>query len=72
MTAHTTPSQWRLRAEETRAIADGMYGAEAKRILLTIADEYDAIAARLEREQDAPLNDDTTTTTAAPFFRRQR
>jgi hypothetical protein len=45
-----TAQQWRLRAEQTRSIADGMYGAEAKRILLQIADDYERIAARLERE----------------------
>jgi hypothetical protein len=46
----STPAQWRLRAEETRAIADSMQGADGKRILYALADDYDRIATELARE----------------------
>ena len=39
---------WRGRAAEARAMADNMHDAEAKRILLEIADGYDRIATNVE------------------------
>lgn len=46
----TTPAMWRMRAEETRAIADSIPGLDGKRLLYAIADDYDRIAAALEAE----------------------
>lgn len=45
-----SPAQWRLRAAETRAIADSMQGPDGKRILYALADDYDRIATTLEAE----------------------
>lgn len=41
---------WRARAEMTRTIADGMVGPN-RDALLRVADEYDRLAERLEREE---------------------
>jgi hypothetical protein len=36
---------WRERAEEARAIAEGMADPEAKRVMLSVAASYDWLAA---------------------------
>jgi hypothetical protein len=42
------PSHWRDRAEEARRIAEDMADAEAKRMMLDIADGYDRLAQHAE------------------------
>jgi hypothetical protein len=39
------PAHWRKRAQETRAEADKMGDADAKRILLEIAEAFDRLAS---------------------------
>jgi hypothetical protein len=43
-----SPSHWRDRAEEARRIAEDMSDAEAKRMMLGIADDYDRLAQHAE------------------------
>ena len=43
------PEHWRDRAEEARRIAEDMADAEAKRMMLGIADGYEKLAARGEQ-----------------------
>ena len=43
-----SPSHWRDRAEEARRIAEDMADAEAKRMMLDIADGYDRLAQHAE------------------------
>ena len=43
-----SPSHWRDRAEEARRIAEDMADAEAKRMMLDIADGYDRLAHHAE------------------------
>ena len=38
------PRHWRQRAEEARALAEDMKGAEAKRMMLKTAEDYDKLA----------------------------
>jgi hypothetical protein len=43
------PDHWRMRAEMTRTIADGMGDGDARRILYGIAQEYERMAQALEQ-----------------------
>jgi hypothetical protein len=43
------PSHWRDRAEEARRIAEDISDAEAKRMMLGIADGYDRLAQHAEQ-----------------------
>jgi len=43
------PEHWRQRAEELRAIADNLKEAEPKRIILSVANDYDKLAQRAEQ-----------------------
>lgn len=53
-----TPQHWEHRAQEARAIADGVRDPETKRILLSIADGYDRMAKLAEaREAHVPMPD---------------
>jgi hypothetical protein len=40
------PEHWRARAEESRTLAEQMNDAEARRIMLGIADSYEFLAER--------------------------
>ena len=40
------PSYWRGRAEQTRALADGMKDQQARQIILDIAEDYEKLASR--------------------------
>jgi hypothetical protein len=42
-------TQYRMRAEEIRTIADGMYDRECRAALLKLAKGYDDMAERAER-----------------------
>jgi hypothetical protein len=42
------PERWRQRAEQARAIADGIADPEAKRTMLGIAQGYERLAQRAE------------------------
>jgi hypothetical protein len=46
--SHRSPEYWRNRAEEVRAIADGMSTSEEIRTMQEIAVQYDELAKRSE------------------------
>jgi hypothetical protein len=43
------PDYWRKRAEEIRAIAEGLNDPEAKFMMLRVADTYETMATRAEQ-----------------------
>jgi hypothetical protein len=43
-----SPTHWRYRAEEARAMAGGMEDSDARRAMLGIASSYEMIAERVE------------------------
>jgi hypothetical protein len=51
--------KWRMRAAETRALADDMKETEPKAIMLRIADDYDRLAEWAEKSLSG-----------SPIFRR--
>ena len=48
-----TPDYWRARAEEARANAQQMKDPDAKQALFKIAEVYDQLAQRAEREANS-------------------
>jgi hypothetical protein len=47
------PEPWRKRAEELRAVAEGMKNPATRLTLLRLADDYDLLAQRSEARRDA-------------------
>jgi hypothetical protein len=50
-----TPRQWRMRADDLRALAESMRGVEARGIMLRIAEDYARLAKRAEDVPTAHL-----------------
>jgi len=46
-----TAPNYRLHGEELRTIADGMADTNTRKVLLSIAEEYDRLASALERTE---------------------
>jgi hypothetical protein len=54
--SHQNASMWRMRAAETRALADQMKETEPKAIMLRIANDYDRLAGWAEKNlSDLPI-----------------
>lgn len=47
-----TAKRYRKRAEEIRTIADGMLDSSSRRILLSIAQDYERMAVSLDRIEE--------------------
>ena len=47
------PKHWRDRADEARAVAEALSDAEAKSLMLEIADGYERMARRAEERKAA-------------------
>jgi hypothetical protein len=48
------PAHWRKRAEQARTIADQMNDAEARSMMLKIAEDYEKLAKRAEARVAKP------------------
>jgi hypothetical protein len=48
-----TSEHWRQRADNMRSLVEGVRNAEARRSILTLAADYDAMAHRAEAEEIA-------------------
>jgi hypothetical protein len=46
------PKYWRYRAEEARAMAEGLTNPEAKHLMLKVAADYERLAKRAEERSD--------------------
>jgi hypothetical protein len=54
------PKHWRGRAEEARAIAPQLKGAESQQTMLEIAAQYDLLAEHAERRMAEKAHGDET------------
>jgi len=45
------PQHWRARAEEARTVAESLFDANCKRMMLEVADDYETLARRAEERE---------------------